>query len=143
MEVMEHFVPLKLECNFQKPTDLMKKYHVRWTPTLYVLESDGSPRFHTVGYMPPDELAAHLELVLAMNQFDGRKMDSAISQLRELIEKYPGTAAVPQAIYYEGVANYMKSHNSKHLKKIYLRLREHYPESLWAKKSLPYADLSD
>jgi hypothetical protein len=140
-EVTEQFVPLKLECNFQKPTELMKKYHVRWTPTLFVLEEDGKPRFHSVGFLPPEELVGRLELIRAMELFDRGELETASMRLREVADIFSTSAAAPQALYYENVANYMRTHDAKYLKQAHLKLRERYPESLWAKKSTPYADI--
>jgi thioredoxin-related protein len=139
--IAENFVPLMLQCNFAKPTELMKKYHVRWTPTLLALDVDGKPRYHTVGFMPPDELIAHLALIGAMANFDGGKFGDAITRLRAIVQKHPQSSAAAQAIFYEGVAGYKKSHDAKKLKQAYLELKEKYPESLWAKKAIPYADI--
>lgn len=142
-EINERFVPLKHECNFVEPTELMKKYHVRWTPTLYILDRQGRPQFHTVGYLPPEELVGHLELFRAMEVFDSGQLEQAAVQLRDIAEKYSGSSAAPQAIYYEGVAKYMKDHDSRHLKRGFVEIRKRYPESIWAKKATPYADEPD
>jgi thioredoxin-related protein len=142
-EITEYFIPLKMECDFKRPTGMMQKYHVRWTPTLLFLESDGRPRFHTVGYMPPEELVARLELVRIMEEFDRGRLQAASERLREIANRFPTTHAAPQAIYYEGVALYLKTHNAKYLKKIFVKLNERHPESLWAKKASPYAEIPD
>ncbi|GAB4332567.1 MAG: hypothetical protein Kow0099_04350 [Candidatus Abyssubacteria bacterium] len=142
-EISENFVPLKLACNFAKPTDLMKKYHVRWTPTLFVLGPDGSARWHSVGYMPPDELAAHLELHRAMERFDKGQFEVAISQLRGVVDKHSKTSAAPQALFYIGVAGYKSSRDPKKLKQMHLEIKQKYPDDLWTRKSTPYGDIPD
>jgi hypothetical protein len=142
-EIREYFIPLKMECDFKRPTEMMKKYRVRWTPTLLVLESDGRPRFHTIGYMPPEELVAQLELLRIMEEFDRGRLQSASERLREIANRFPATHVAPQAIYYAGVALYLKTHDAKHLKRIFVELSERRPESLWAKKASPYAEIPD
>lgn len=139
--ITENFVPLMIECNFVKPNELVKQYHVRWTPTLFVLEPDGKPLYHVVGFMPPDELVASLALVRAMDRYNHNRFDVAIAQLREIVNKYPQSDAAAQAIFFEGVAGYKSSHDAKKLKQAYLELKQKYPQSLWAKKAIPYADI--
>lgn len=141
--INENYVPLKLQCNFAKPTDLMKKYHVRWTPTLLVLNSDGKARFHTVGYMPPEELVAQLELLRAMERFDEGQFETALSELRGVVDNHSTTSAAPQALFYWGVAGYKSSKDPKKLKRMHTEIKENYPQDLWAKKSVPYADIPD
>ncbi|RJP19852.1 MAG: hypothetical protein C4520_12245 [Candidatus Abyssobacteria bacterium SURF_5] len=142
-EINDLFVPLKSQCNFVKPTELMKKYRVRWTPTLFVLEQDGNPRFHTVGYMPPAELVGQLELIRAMENFDIGQLELAMAELRSVADRYPASAAAPQAIFYEGVARYKQTHEPKHLKRVYVELQKRYPGSLWAKKATPCEEAPD
>ena len=142
-EINESFVPLKLECNFGKPTELMKKYHVRWTPTLYIVEPAGSPRFHNVGFLPPEELLGHLELILAMDKFDRGQSEAAMNQLHMIPQKYSATNAAPQAIYYIGVAKYKKTREKRYLKEMYQNLADRYPDTLWAKKASPYSEIQD
>ena len=139
--ISENFVPLMIQIDFVKPNEFMKKYHVRWTPTLYVLDAEGQPLHHTVGFLPPDELVAHLALVRAMDRYNHNRFDDAIAQLREVVNKHPQSSAAPQAIFYEGVAGYKSSHDAKKLKAIYLELKAKYPDSLWAKKAIPYGDI--
>jgi thioredoxin-related protein len=142
-EINEWFIPLKLECNFVQPTEFMKKYHVRWTPTLYILDTEGRPQFHTVGYLPPEELVGHLELFRAMATFDQMQLEQAAVQLRDIAEKYPASGAAPKAIYYEGVAKYMKEHDGRYLKRAFIEIRERYPESIWSKKASPFREEPD
>jgi hypothetical protein len=139
-EITERFVSLKLECNFNEPTEFMKNYHVRWTPTLYILDTEGRARFHTVGYLTPEELVGHLELFRAIETFDRGQLEQAAAHLRDIAEKYSASDAAPQAIYYEGVAKYMKEHDGKHLKRALIEIRGRYPESIWAKKASPYTE---
>jgi thioredoxin-related protein len=137
----ESFVALKSPCSFAKPTDMMKKYHVRWTPTFVILDPDGNARHHMVGYMPPEELVAEIALLRAMEKLDKGDFKTAIEQLREIADKNPNTGAAPQALFYLGVAGYKSSHDPKKLKETHLELKKKYPENLWAKKSTPYGEI--
>ncbi len=139
--ITEKFVPLMIQCDFVKPNELMKRYHVRWTPTLFVLDQEGQPQHHIVGFMPPDELIACLALVRAMDRYNHNRFNDAIAQLREIVNKYPQSDAAAQAIFFEGVAGYKGSHDAKKLKQAYVELKEKHPQTLWAKKAIPYADI--
>ncbi|MBI4831680.1 MAG: hypothetical protein HY801_09035 [Candidatus Lindowbacteria bacterium] len=139
--ISDNFIPLKLQCNFAKPTDMMRKYHVRWTPTLMVLGSDGNARYHMVGYMPPEELVPELALLRAMEKFDKGDFKTALQQLREVVDKHPNTSAAPQALFYIGVAGYKSTRDPKKLKETHLELKQKYPDNLWAKKSMPYGEI--
>ncbi len=139
--ISENFVPLMIQCDFAKPNEYMKQYHVRWTPTLFVLEPDGKPLYHIVGFLPPDELIAHLALVRAMDRYNHNRFDDAITRFREIVNKHPQSDAAAQAIFFEGVAGYKSAHDGKKLKQAYLELKEKYPQSLWTKKAIPYADI--
>jgi hypothetical protein len=39
--IEEEFIPLKSQCFFDKRTDLMKEFDIKWTPTLLIHDSKG------------------------------------------------------------------------------------------------------
>jgi hypothetical protein len=68
--IEEQFIPVKSECFWDKRTDLMKRFAVKWTPTLLVLDAEGEEHHRVVGYVPNDDFLAHLELGLGKIAFD-------------------------------------------------------------------------
>ncbi|MFT5699625.1 MAG: TolA-binding protein [Desulforhopalus sp.] len=55
-----------------------------------------------------------------------------------MIERYPASSVVPEAIYFRGVNLYKQKNDSKRLKMAYEELRQNYPNNGWTKKAAPY-----
>ena len=51
---------------------------------------------------------------------------------------YPKSAAIPEAIYLEGVTRYKDSHEPKALKDAYEQLQADFPASAWTQRAYPY-----
>lgn len=135
------FIPVKSECFWDKRTDLMKRYAVKWTPTLLVLDSEGEEHHRVVGYVPDDDLLAHLELGLGKIAFDRDRYAEAGSHFQAVVDRYPEAGATPEAVFLHGVAGYWKTHDPKSLRRIYDTLSARYPQSEWARRSRPYAQV--
>jgi TolA-binding protein len=58
--------------------------------------------------------------------------------LKGLIERFPKSDVIPEAIYYRGVNFYKKTNDLTELKKAYETLLTDYPDSSWAKRAAPY-----
>lgn len=62
----------------------------------------------------------------------------AIKCFNEVTEKYTGTFAVPEAIFYRAVAEFLTTHEPRALKEGLLQLRKEFPDSEWTLRANPY-----
>ena len=136
--IEERFIPVKSECFWDKRTDLMKRFAVKWTPTLLVLDAGGEEHHRVVGYVPDDDFLAHLELGLGKIAFDRDRYAEAGDHFQAVVDRHPEAGAAPEAVFLHGVADYRKTHDAKPLRRAYDILSERYPQSEWARRSRPY-----
>lgn len=133
--VNENFIPLRLPHDHKPLSD---QFHVKWTPTLVTLDSEGEEHHRTVGFLPPEELIPSLLLGRAKIHFDHEEFEKAINSLESLLKEYSKSGAAPEAIFLRGVCGYKSTHSPKPLKEAYERLQAAYPESEWTKRAYPY-----
>ncbi|TAN44253.1 MAG: tetratricopeptide repeat protein [Nitrospirae bacterium] len=137
----EQFVAVKSQCFWDKQTDLMQKFNVKWTPTLVVLDKRGIEYRRIIGFVPADDLLAHLLMGKAMAMFYTEHLTNAIQGFGSVIEKYPHAGPAPEAVFFLGVAEYKKGHDPKALRKAFDTLKEKYPTSEWARRAEPYGTI--
>ncbi|MCC6346766.1 MAG: hypothetical protein IT388_06210 [Nitrospirales bacterium] len=139
--LQEHFIPVKTQCFFDKPTEVMEKFGIKWTPTLLVHDRYGKEHHRIVGYVPVDDLMAHLDFGRGKILFDTGHFKKAIEVFTGLIECHPAAGVAPEAVFYRGVAGYKMAHDASALRKIYDTLLQKYPQSEWTRRSEPYGSL--
>ncbi len=110
-----------------------------WTPAALVLDEAGKERHRIEGYLPRDEFAAQLTLGLARVAFMHKKWADAEKLYDEILQKYPNSAAAPEAVYWKAVCRYKATNDHTVLGGVPETLRQKYPNSVWAKKALPWA----
>ncbi|GAB4273939.1 MAG: hypothetical protein Kow0092_29260 [Deferrisomatales bacterium] len=114
------------------------RFRVQWTPTLVTLGPEGEEHHRTVGFLPPEELVASLSLAIAKCHFDAQRFGEALEVLDRLLREHPETKAVPEAIYYRGVAAFKHTNDPAALRAAYDRLAADHPSSEWAQRAEPY-----
>lgn len=132
----EWFVPLRI--NREKQEDMFQKNLVSWTPSIAVLNADGREHYRFTGFLSPAELCARIILDGAKVEITINNYELAVKCLKEVIENYQGTFAVPEAIFYLGVVNYISTDEPKFLREGLDRLRKEFPDSEWTLKAKPY-----
>ncbi|MDA8157297.1 MAG: thioredoxin fold domain-containing protein [Actinomycetota bacterium] len=137
--IINEFVPLKMEVSFTRPYELMERYMVRWTPTLLVEDAEGKVQHQMVGFVPPDDLLAHLKLGKGMFYFNSGKLEEAAGWFRRVFEEHPKSGPAPEAVFYLGVAGYRLTHKPSHLRTAYDTLLAGYPESEWSRRAVAYS----
>lgn len=135
-KVIGEFIPLRI--NKENQIDMFKKYLVSWTPTIALLDTNGKEHYRSTGFLSADEMCGRILLNAAKTRFDNKDTDSALEKLEEVIESGQGTFAVPEAVFYKGVAQYESSNQQKFLKEALGRLRKEFPDSEWTLKAKPY-----
>jgi outer membrane protein assembly factor BamD (BamD/ComL family) len=104
-----------------------------------VLDEAGKERHRIVGYLPKDEFAAQLTLGLARVAFMHKKWADAEKLYDEILQKYPSSAAAPEAVYWKAVCHYKATNDHTLLGQVPKMLQQQYPDSIWTKKALPWA----
>jgi TolA-binding protein len=99
------------------------------------MDPQGIERRRSEGYLPRDEFRAWLEMALARLAFLQKRWTDAGRRYGGIFERFPGTAAAPEAMYWGGVSRYKGSNDHTSLGKTAAVLRERYPASLWAVKA--------
>lgn len=102
------------------------------------MDPEGHERKRLEGYLPKDEFRTFLELGLARVAFMKKDWAVAESYLTSIIEKYPTSKFVPEAIYYKGVSRYSASHDSGELAQTASALNEKHAGNEWQLRSLPW-----
>jgi thioredoxin-related protein len=139
--IMENFIPLKSQCFWDKPTELMQKFEIKWTPTLIVHDPEGKEHHRMVGYLPPEDLIAQLILAKGKIYFNTDRFPEAIAQFQTVVDQHPNAGAAPEAIFSLGVAEYKRTHDDKFLRQIYDQLTAKYPQSEWARRAEAYSEI--
>jgi outer membrane protein assembly factor BamD (BamD/ComL family) len=110
-----------------------------WTPTALVLDENGKERHRIEGYLPKDEFAAQLLLGLARVSFMQKKWADAEKLYDEILAKYSKSEAAPEAVYWKAVSHYKGTNDHTVLGEVQKTLQQKYPDSVWAKKAIPWA----
>ncbi len=135
--VEKDFTPIQVD--FNKNKALVKRFSVKWTPTIIIFDADGNEHHRFIGFLPPDDFIAQLILGKGKVEFDQDHFEQGIQCFQEILVRYPKADAAPEAQYLLGVTKYKASHNPKELKLGLEALQRDYPNSEWTKKAQPYA----
>lgn len=131
----DNLIPLRVQSDAKPVSD---DFNVKWTPTLITLGPDGKEHYRTVGFLGPKELLARLLLGEGKYYFDNDKFPEALAALAKILADYRGKAAVPEAIYLQGVCLYKNTGDPLSLKAAYELLAAEFPESEWTHRAYPY-----
>jgi TolA-binding protein len=110
-----------------------------WTPSVIILDPNGEERWRIEGYLPKDEFQAQLLMGLARVAVTQKKWAEAEKLYRQVVDQYPNTASVPEALYWRDVSVYSRTHDHVPLQNVAAELKKRYPESVWTKKASVWA----
>ncbi len=137
--VAEHFVPVKLLLNRAEDRAHFRTYHVIWTPTIVIIDRRGAGHYHSPGYLPPPLFLQMLQVGLARAQLPWMRHAEAAAHL-EAVAGDRASPLAPEALYWLGVAWYLKERKRAPMMRAWNRLREEYPSSVWAARVPPNQD---
>jgi tetratricopeptide (TPR) repeat protein len=135
--VENYFIPFQVD--FNKNKALVKRFGIKWTPTIVILDADGDEHHRFIGFLPPEDFIAQIILGKGKAEFNLDYLEKAIQCFQEILVRYPKTDAAPEAQYFLGVSKYKASHDPKELKLGLETLQRDYPQSEWTKKAQVYA----
>ncbi len=128
-------IPLQLRSNSEPyATD----YCVKWTPSLLIIDGEGKEHYRATGFLSAVDLLPALMLGIGKGCFDQDRFDEAIECFDSVIAEYSYSCSAPEAVFFRGVALYKSTHQVEHLKQMYRKLQDDYPQSQWAKRAYPY-----
>lgn len=133
--VNNYLTPLRFDLSSNAVHD---KHTHFWTPTLAVLDLQGSEIQKTIGFFDPDELITVLHLGIAKVHFAAEEYDTAEVHLKNLLRNFQDSRMIPEAIYFNGVNLYKWKDDPDHLKAAYEKLLEEHPQSTWTGRAHPY-----
>jgi len=133
--VNDNLIPMRLPA--ADPV-LGPRYKVKWTPTLLILDGEGVEQYRTLGFYPPDDLVPSLLLGMGKAKFDLPDRPAACDCFGKILVDYPDSSLAAEAVYLNGVANFIESHDVTNLIGIYDRLAAEYPSSPWLTRAAPY-----
>jgi TolA-binding protein len=141
----DHFTPVRLDVD--QASEATQRYNPIWTPTLLVLNEEGAEPIgrplgplpveahRVVGYLPPEEFRAELNLGLAKAHLGREALENAMIHFRETVTHFPETWAAPEAQYWAGVTRYKAEGKLDGLRAEWNFLIERWPESRWARSA--------
>jgi hypothetical protein len=135
--ITERFIPARVHVR-EQAADFKRfgeRYGAQWTPTLLVLDPDGTERHRIEGFLEAEDLIAQLTLGLGHGAFERQQWEDAERLFREVLERYPKAEAAPEAQYWAGVSRYKATGDSAALADTARAFDQRYADSIWAKKS--------
>ncbi len=129
--VESRFVPLQLDL-FADPRQVLRPLDVIWTPTILFADRRGTVHYQSVNFLPPDLFLTLLDIGEAHVAMRWARTDEAIELLRRAYERDADGPLAPEALYWWGVAVYLKTHSNDELYRVWGRLLDRFPGSIWA-----------
>jgi hypothetical protein len=135
--ISENFLPARVHAKDQ-PEDFRRfgqRYSAQWTPTLLVIDPEGTERHRVEGFLPAQDLLAQLILGLGHSAFARQQWDAAEGHFRQVVDRFPQSDAAPEALYWAGVSHYKGKGDASALGATAREFTRRYQDSSWAKKA--------
>lgn len=133
--ISDNLIPLRIPAD---DPQLARRFGIRWTPSLLILDSEGNEHYRTLGFYPPEDLIPSLLLGMGKALFNRPDRPAACKCFERIITEHGNNPLAEEAVYLRGVANYIQSHDVTNLIGIYDTLAEKYPDSPWFTRAYPY-----
>ncbi len=133
--VKEYLIPVRIDFNNKA---LYDNFNAIWTPTLLVLDYQGHEVQKTIGFLKPEKFIAMMHLGIAKVHYTTGEFDAANVHFKRLMDQFPESSAVPEAIFFSGVNLFQQKNDPNRLKIAYEKLLNDFPDSSWAKRAEPY-----
>jgi hypothetical protein len=110
--------------------DIIRIARPLWTPTMAFLTGQQEIR-RAVGYVPPDDFLAELEMALGQIDLLHQDFDRAFANFRHAADAYQS----PEALFWTGVAAFKRARTFDALRPVWDELEAKHPGSTWAKRA--------
>ena len=135
--INDNFIPVKIHIKEQPKT--FERFGAQWTPTIQILDPDGTKRHQFEGFLPSDDFLAQLKIGLAHSAFARQEWKEAENRYDDIVKELPGTDAAAEALYWLGVSRYKNSGDGAFLQQTAEAFKTRYNDSTWAKKASVWA----
>lgn len=119
--------------------EMAGRYNVEWTPAFIIADENGTELERSVGFLPPEDFIAQLELSEGLADMHMDRFSEADRCFEEIIKEHANTEAAPEACYYLGVSQYKESGDVNYLQKASKTLRRLFPNNAWTKRASAWA----
>jgi hypothetical protein len=130
--IAERFVPLRLD--LFKDRAAVRPLNVIWTPTLLIADRRGTVHYRNVNFLPPDDFLDMLDIGEATTRLRWAEYDRAIELLAAVTDRQPDGVLAAEAIYWRGIATYLKTHSNDEMYRVWQEILDRFPDSVWAKR---------
>ena len=130
--IADRFVPLRLD--LFKDRAVVRPLNVIWTPTLLIADRRGTVHYRNVNFLPPDDFLDMLDIGEANTRLRWAEYDSAFELLAGVTARQPDGVFAAEAIYWRGIAAYLKTHSNEEMYRVWQEILDRFPESVWAKR---------
>jgi hypothetical protein len=134
--ITEQFIPVRLLLNRSLDQAHFRTHRVIWTPTIVIADRRGIGHYQSPGYLPPELFLSMLRIGLGRALTAWMRYDDATTHL-EAVGSDQESALAPEALYWLGVARYLKERQRAPMMLAWNRLRQEYPTSIWAARVPP------
>ncbi len=131
--ISTNLIPVRL--HVKKHPEAMERFGVNWTPTVLIVDSDGKEQHRIEGFLPVDDFLGQLQLGFGHAQLGKKNFADAERQFRDVVERFSGTDAAAEAMYWAGVSRYKATNDASALKATAQAFKDRYKDSIWAKKA--------
>ena len=134
--IKTHFVPVRVHVKDQKDEfkRLGERFSAQWTPTILIVNSEGTVRHRIEGFLPVEDFLTQLKLGIGHAAFAEGQFATAEERFRDVVDQHGFTDAAPEALYWAGVSRYKATNNPQALKETADAFAK-YPDTSWAKKA--------
>lgn len=115
----------------QQTRALMRQFRQLWTPTLIFLDHHQIELRRLVGYAPPDEFVAQVEMAIGLAHMYHAQFDKAFQQFRAVKERHSELEVAAEALYWAGAAALRRDGSADGLIAQWHELKAEYPTSSW------------
>ncbi len=136
--INQHMIAVQTNIDTKEVYD---QYNAIWTPAVIILDYHGHEIQKTLGYLSKDELLSILHLGIAKVYSTVGEFDAANVHFKRLMERYPQSSCIPEAIYFQGVNRYRQKNEPQELRLAYETLLENNPGSNWTGRARVYSTL--
>jgi len=134
--ITQNFISLRV---LSDAIPLSTDFNVQGAPTFILLDTSGKEHYRAVGFIPAEEMIPLLLFGIGKTYFDLSQLDQAIQELDVIISEHPKSYTAPEATYLRGVYGYKSTHDRRHLKQAFDKLRNGYPQTELAVRASPLA----
>jgi hypothetical protein len=130
--IADRFVPLRLD--LFKDRNAVRPLNVIWTPTLLIADRRGVVHYRSVNYLPPVDFLDMLDIGEANARLRWAEYDRAIELVANVTKRQPDGVFAAEAIYWRGIATYLKTHDNDQMYRIWQEILDRFPETVWARR---------